>query len=325
MAKVSKLPFLDEAVSLHTLVMLKQYHQWGLDARTFMLRQHSKVLDDIKAGRGHYANYSEDHRRFVQVCIYVELLNRVCLLLEDFSDLCYALSGDLKEFPRRVFSQPNPVKILRGLDHEAWHLLLRYSDVESLGLSEDEENLIYEIRTRNITHIQKLVDLFADFLDYHWLFYTKHKHGNTLIYGLDVGDLGGEPTLFIPALYNQKKPDYTTGVLVNESTYIKWQNLHDAVLTLSKDLVERTLLFIERNGVPIVEHVAYCPIDEKEKTRLNQIVEKCDKQVERIETTVKMNWSVPQLAVGKHNKLYAYLLNKSGGGQTVPSYPCTAP
>ena len=305
MATLDDLPFVQDAVSENTLLMLKNYQQRGFDARTFMLREHSKMLAGVKAGQGQYADYTPSQRHFVESCIYVELLNRLCLLLEDFADLCYALSGDLREFPKKIFSQKNPRTILREFSHEQWFSILRYAEITSLDISEEDKTFLRNIRGRNVEHLQMLVDLFVDFLDYHWLFYTKHKHGNPLIYGIEPVEINGEPTLFIPATYNQKNPRSVTGVFVSNSTYLKWQRLLDVIVTLSKEFVDRTLLFIERNGVPIVEHIVYAKITELEIERLRKISEKCNENIERIQISIELRTNVHPKEIERHNDLYA--------------------
>jgi len=68
--------------------------------------------------------------------------------------------------------------------------------------------------------------------------------------------------------------------------YKKNQRLFDTLGTLAQDLLMRAILFIERNGVHIVEHASYYQMKDEDKTRLRALIEEYDKNVKHTKITI---------------------------------------
>ncbi len=280
--------YLQEKHLEDALAYLLSLRAYGHVARTFLLKQQDSIIQDLKKGNGHFAGLTEQERDVLQTIFYADALDRLCLLIEDLSALLHALQGDLADFVKSVISQPNPNRILEGLDSSSWHKILKYADLNSLPISSDDKSFLKNIRERNIERLRGVTALCSRFLDLHWLFYTKHKHGNTLIYGFQKQELMGETTFILPALYNREKTDKVKGVIINNSIYEKWKTMMNGLVMLLYDLADRTTAFIERDGTPFAEYQVYCSLQPDEKTRVEKIIEQCDAATKRTGITVQL-------------------------------------
>lgn len=295
------------SVGKQTITMLMSYHEFGVLSRTFMLKEHAKMLEKIRTRKGKYQKYTENNLLFLESCVYQELIECLCRLIEDFSTLCYALWDDLANLPKRVISQPNPKNILDELiDDSHWFNLLRYPDPASLNFAVDDKAFLKRHYSRNIDVQRNFVKLLKKFLDLYWLFYNKRKHGNTLIYGLEKKEIRGESTIFIPVAYNSRQPDKLKGIPFSYSMYKKDQKLFNTLGILVGDLLMRAILFIERNGVYVIEHVSYYQMKAEDKARLTALIQEYDKNVKH--SKIKVHFKV-ELDTNYLNPFYNFYDN----------------
>lgn len=270
------------SVGKQTITMLMSYQNFGVLSRTFMLKEHSKMLEKIRVREDEYKEYTDGNLLFLESCVYQELIECLCHLIEDFSTLCYALWDDLATLPKRIVSKPNPKNILDELINDShWFTLLRYPDPNSLNFTADDKAFLKRHYDRNIDVQRNFVKLLNKFIDLYWLFYNRRKHGNTLIYGLEKREISGELTILLPVVYNSKQPDKVKGIPFSYSMYKKNQRLFDSLVILVQDLLMRTILFIERNGVYILEYASYYQMEDDDKTRLTALIQEYDKSVKR--------------------------------------------
>lgn len=279
------------SVGKQTITMLMSYHEFGVLSRTFMLKEHAKMLEKIRMRKGKYQKYTESNLLFLESCVYQELIECLCHLIEDFSTLCYALWDDLANLPKRIITPPKLKNILDKLiDDSHWFTLLRYPDPASLNFTVDDKAFLKRHYNRNIDVHRNFVKLLRKFIDIdlYWLFYNKRKHGNTLIYGLEKVEIHGESTILIPVAYNSKYPDKLKGIPFSYSMYKKNQKLFDTLAILVRDLLMRAILFIERNGVYVIEHVSYYQMKAEDKARLTALIQEYDKNVKHSKITVNV-------------------------------------
>ncbi len=303
MNEIENFPFLQEA-SIETLALLKSYQKWNIGSRTFMLKEHGRMLEDIRANKGNYQNYSQEAKLFLESRIYVELLERLCQVIEDFASIAYALWGELKDIPISLVSQPNPQNIFKQFTPDKWDILLRNAEINLLPISPDEKAVLENVRRRNTDSLDAKVKLIVDFLDLYWVFYTKHKHGNTLMFGFETAEIEGEPTIFVPAFYNKKSLEKVTGILVNYSIYCKWKALFDFIIIISKDIVDITVEFIERGGTPFVVKNIYCELTSEENNTLQSVSDQQNATVTKVNINVKVNSEISPETIKKHLDLY---------------------
>jgi hypothetical protein len=285
-------------VGKQTTTMLFSYHESGLLSRSFMLKEHKNMLEEIRSKTGKFIKYTERQLLFLESCVYIELVDSICHLIEDFSSICYALSDDLSKFPERIISCPNPKTVLKELnDYSLWYTIFRYPNLDQLKIKPNDKEFLKQHYLNNITTVQNFVKKIKEFLDLYWLFYNKRKHGNTLIYGLDKVEINGESTIIFPVFFNQKNPDQLKGVPFSFSMYEKNQKLFDTLFLLVNDLLMDTILFIERNGVNIMARVSYYEQKDEEKNRLSKLVQEYEKEVKRgrIQLTLKVNMDAKYL------------------------------
>ena len=292
-------------VSPQTLTMLMSYRRHNIATRTFMLREHANMMEDVRSQSGRFQEYAPEDVHYVEALVYIELIERLCLLIEDFAKLCHGLRGNLVDFPRRVASEGDPRRLLRGLAGPApWYHLLRYPSPENLELPLEDRLFLSRHYERNIGVIQRLVEVLRRFLDLHWLFYVKRKHANPLIFGFRKEELQGEATHLIPYVYNTKAPDTLKVVPLRHSMYRKQQTLFNATYTLLDDLLARAVTFVERNGVGILESRAYYQMSEMEKQRMQDLVNEYDVGVQRVNLEVNMHLTLPTEGLSKFIQFY---------------------
>jgi hypothetical protein len=241
------------------LCMLMAYREFGVTSRAFMLEEHGKVLEQIRSRSGPFTNSSENELIFAEGRVYVELVERVCQLIEDFSTLCYALSNELSAFPQNILNkEPSiPKRLERLTDRSSWHTLLRYPDLGTLHFSGEDKEFLHQHYERNISVLLKLAEVLERFKKLHWRFYTKHKHANPLIYGLTRIEVRGEPTIAIPAFNDKKHPEAVKALVMNYYMYNRQREIANIIITVMKDLLDRAVLYIELNGQPSIETIAY--------------------------------------------------------------------
>jgi len=257
-----------------------------------MLKEHGELIDKIRSRSEPFTNTPEKELIFLESRIYVEMVERVCQLIEDFATLCYALSRDLSAFPQNILSQKVSVsnKLENLTNHAPWYTLLRYPKLDIPGFSKEDKMFIHEHYKRNINVLCNLAKVLKEFKKLHWRFYTKHKHANPLIYGLKKIESTEEPTIFIPAVNDEKQPEKVEGILINYSMYKKQQKIANTLMSLMKNLLERTIIFIELNGKPSIEHTSYYKMDNTAAQKLQSLIEEYNTNIRRtpIEVTLKV-------------------------------------
>jgi len=289
-----------------TLVMLNAYREFGVISRGFMLREHGDILEQIRSRCGPFGNSPEKDLIFAEARIYVELVEHLCQLIEDFSTLCYALSNDLSDFPDNMLGQKPSVKerLEHLTDKTCWFTLLRYPDLDMLCLSAEDKEFLRQHYERNIRVLLNFVEVLKKFRKLHWRFYTKHKHANPLIYGIKKIEVREEPTICIPAIDNAKHPEMVNGIIMNYSMYKKQLGIVRTITGLMEDLLDRAILFIEQNGIPIIEEVSYYKMSATDDQRLQVLVEGYNRNLRRIRIEATLKVEVPNEVAQEFLQLY---------------------
>ena len=290
-----------------TLVMLMAYREFGVISRAFMLEEHGKILEGIRSRSEPFRNSSEKELVFAEGRIYVELVERVCQLIEDFSTLCYALWNALSDFPLNILTRakPSPGTLLQDLTGQAhWFTLLRYPDLDTLQLSTEDKEFLRQHYERNVRILQNLAKVLEGFRKLHWRFYTKHKHANPLIYGVKKIEVEGEPTICIPAIEDEKHLETVKGIVLNYSLYKKQRRIANTLISLMKDLLDRAILFIELDGKPIIESVSYYKMSTVAGQRLQSLIEKHNRNIRRTPIKVTLKVDVPHEVLQQFVEFY---------------------
>jgi len=292
--------FIKQQVSIETVILLKNYKSWGLLSRTFMLKEHEKVLQDLLTNQGHFDRYNERQKAFVELSIYLDTLDRLCLLIEDFCSLAYALWDSLLLFPERIISQPNPENILKQFSQDRWFTLLRYAPVDVTAPKLDDRLLLDSVRSRNVTVLMKMVAAIQYFVGLYWLGFTKRKHGNTLLYGFEVNEIRGERALMVPVMYNRKTPSDMRAIIITPTILATWKDLFNSIYQLAEDLIERTIEYAETGGHLVAERVLYFNIAEAESLHLREIIAAHDQKAARITVEASVQGEIPEKVIERH-------------------------
>lgn len=279
-------------IGKQTMIMLISYQNSGIFSRAFMLKEHAAHLEKIRLKQDGYEKYNDNQLLLFETCIYQELVENLCHLIEDFSILCYALWDDLADFTARMISQPNPKNILRELGSQHWITILRYPDLASLNLEEQDKVFMQQHYDKNISVVQRFVSLLKKYIDLYWTFFNKRKHGNTLLYGIEKVKIKGEQTLLLPIAYNRKKPEKYKLVPFNYSMYKQNQILFNNLATLIQDILNRTILFIQRNGVCLLDYASYYKMTEENKEKVNKLIEEHNISVRQAKINVRMRFNI---------------------------------
>lgn len=287
-----------------TFAFLKSYQELGSFARTYMLKEHAAMFEKLRASTDQFANYSQVQKDYIEVLVYVELLDRLCLIIEDLAKLLHALQFDLQAFLQSILTEKNPQNILKQIDAAKWQTILRYAPIDKLGISDNDKLFLSDIRQRNIERLSTVVGLCLDFLKLHWPFFIRHKHGNTILYGLRPTNIKGERSFMVPAVFNQKHPDKMKGILINNTIYQKWQVLLNGLVQMIQWLIERTIVFIETEGESFAEYQTYFPLKPEEEARIERILKLCNVGRKRINVTVNLVATMEQDALQKFTDFY---------------------
>jgi hypothetical protein len=270
-----------------------------------MLRQHASMLDSLRAGADQFASYTQQEKDFTEVLVYAELLERICLSIEDLAKLLHALQLDLPSFLESILTNKNPQNILTGLDQAKWHTILRYAAIDDLPISAGDKLFLGDIRRKNIERLDTVIELSLDFLQLHWPFFLRHKHGNTILYGLGSAQINGERSFMLPAVFNRNHPDKMKGILVSESIYKRWQVYLNSLIQFSQRLVDRTIVFIETDGKPFAEYEVYYPLQGSERQQMEQILGTCNANVRRTNVNVNIEATLEPQLLRKFSDFYA--------------------
>jgi hypothetical protein len=261
-------------VSELTIILLKNYLNTGIESRKFYLNELDQILTKVQNKQDNYKNYSEGTRLLIESRIYIEFLVRICELIEDYTGICSALWGNLKDFPEVILCQKSPEPIMKQFNGEKLNTLLRYAPFNEICLPVEEENLIKYIREKNITFIKKNNERLNYFLKLYWKFFNKYKHRNTLLYPFEQKTINGERTVIIPAIYNRKNPSIATSAIVNKRIYEFWKTILDVLLIVNKDIIKRTIMYIETGGNLLIEYSWFNKLKKEEKELAIKIIKK---------------------------------------------------
>lgn len=288
-----------EALEL-TIILLKNYLCTGIESRSFYLKELDLKLTKLQNKQDIYKNYPEDTCLLIESRIYIELLVRICELIEDYTGICSALWGNLKDFPKSILTQKSPKNIIEQLNDEKLNILLRYTPLNEIYLSLEEINLIQYIREKNITYIKKYNEKLKYFIKLYWTFFNKYKHGNTLIYQFNPIIINGERTVIIPAIYNSKNPSITTSIIVNKRIYELWKTIFDFLVIINKNIIGRTIMYIETGGNLLIEYSCLDELKKEEKELAIKIIEKYRLNFPSFNINAKVNINIEPKILKKH-------------------------
>lgn len=277
MSKEEVEKYIKENVGIGTVILLKNYLEFGIISRRFMLKDHHDMLQLALDHQGRFSNCTDKDIQLMQCCFYMETLERVCLVIEDFCAICRGLWGDLRQFPQSLQEDYKLESVLKEFDEAKWHVLLRYARLDELPIDKGERDFLQDIRTRNINALSEFVELLKEFLGYYWRAYIKYKHANTLLYGFGNKDLDGYPAMLIPVVDRRSEFKDIKGIIVTLSMYQKWHILLNTLVQLTTDVVSNTVLFIESGGKPFALRIRFCPLAGEEQGRMDEIEKKYEK------------------------------------------------
>lgn len=292
-----------EKVGIETIILLKNYDSWGVLSRTFMLKQHDEIFQALVKREGKYSTYPEEVCLSLEKAFILEVFERLCLVIEDFCTIASALLQDLGDFPDNILQQPNPQNILNNIKSESWTTLLRYKSLETLTISNEEKEFLTRLREKNISVLQNLIILLRDFVDVYWLPYTKFKHANTLLYSIEKVTIEGQQAIFIPAIYNRKKLEKVSGIIVNDEMLLKWRNLFDALIVLTKDLIQTAIIYITSGEIGFTERTTYCSISDDEHKALEEIIGRNDSERVIVPVDVKISSIIQDSTIQRFKEL----------------------
>jgi hypothetical protein len=250
-----------------TIPMLMNYMHLGIISRSFMLNRHREDLKSLKENENHGKN-----DELTEFLIYKEMFERVCVAIEDFSIIVYALSNDLTDFQRNIVSQPKPKSVLNDFNENTLEAILKYRDIDSL--QPEERQLIENIRNQNASIIKEFVGYLIEFMDYNWVIYTKIKHGNTLFMPYQKINVNGMDTFAAPVVYNKKHPEQVKVLLLNPFIYSRLQIMFDSLLNLMYQFCNANFEYISRGENGTFLTACYAPITDEEKAQYEQLIKK---------------------------------------------------
>lgn len=295
--------FIDEKVSAASIVFLFHYKEFGLPSRTFMLKEHDAILQKLINCEGHFATYTEDTRVFLESRFYIELLERICLLIEDFCAISEGLCDDMRNLPQSLVNHKSPKNFLEKLDNSRWLKILKYSSLELLPLSVEEKAYLNEIRNKNLEVLNNFISLINNFLELYWVSYTKYKHGNSLIYGFYHNNIGGEKFLVIPVAFNHKNISESKAIIANPKIYLLWQQIFNTLYMITGDVIQQNIDYAETGGHPSLEQIIYFQTSDEERNSLTQIVNKCNSNLKRTNVVANVEVKIPLEVIQKHLEL----------------------
>lgn len=309
MAQTSMTPqemekFVKEKVSIATLLFLFNYKEFGLGSRQFMLNEHGKVLRALLNREDHFASYPGDTITFLESRFYLETLERLCQLIEDFCVITEGVADDPRRLPNVLINHGSPQNFLKNCDRPLLAKSLKLPSTDDLPIDGREKELLEVVREKNFQVLDKFVALLKKFLDLNWLSYIKYKHGNSLIYGLSHDDINGERLLSIPVVYNSEDPSQTKAIIVNARIHGLWVQIFNTLCMLTMDIVQRNIDYAETGGSPIPEQILYFKADEDTRQAFRDIVTKCTLGVTRTSIAVRIETKLPSDVLNRHLELF---------------------
>lgn len=273
------------------LAFLNNYNI-ALTSRNFMLNNHEqelyKILEEKEKGK------PKEGIDFIEMSFYKEMFEKVCIAIEDFCDIIYALSMELNLFNKNIISQPNPQNILKSINQEKLKIVFKHRDLD--GLRSEEKTLIENLRKRNFDTVLEFIDILIKFIDENWIIYTKIKHGNTVIYGMEKINICGFDTFIMPVFYNTKSVEKPKLLILNYSVYRILKDLFVSLQGLSNDLCVINYNYICRNEEKFIINNIYFSMNENDIQKTKMILERYDKGVfTRLNVSVQLNTDMDKI------------------------------
>lgn len=280
-----------------TIPMLMNYMHLGIISRSFMLNNHQDTLIQLSE-KGTLSKEEE----LTEFLIYKELFERVCVAIEDFTIISNALSLELSDFQKNILKQPNVEKILNSFNAEMLDKILKYRDISCLA--SDEQELITSIRNRNTTYILNFVNQLKNFVAYHWVIYTKIKHGNTLFQPYKKINIRNIATFVAPVVYNSKQPEKTKVLMLSLPIYIKLQTIFNSLLNLMYNFCKENYDYICRSENGRFLGVCYADTTTEERDQLEKIHSKYLLQVMNYDISMTIEGSIDNRIIDEILEVY---------------------
>ncbi|MEZ4522923.1 MAG: hypothetical protein R3A46_14990 [Thermomicrobiales bacterium] len=262
-----------------TEFLLANHLRYTSRARSYGLAENDEKRDLLLDPNGPYRDENPDDRRFLEDVLYTQLFDRVNQLIDDFAALCHALSHPLQKVPKLIVNAPAANGVFRQLDEATWRNLLRYGDLAPLDIPAAEYEFIELIRAKNIAVRMRFIERLQQVLKTYRHLHAKLKHGHLYLYAMEELLIDDERVVVIPVVYDSSDVDNRGWIVFTEKTYRVWEQLHNDLLSFSRDLAQRNLKYIRRRGIELVEHSTMFEISEKDRMRLERVVTEADEQV----------------------------------------------
>lgn len=257
-----------------------------------MLNRHREDLKSLKQKEN-----LDKNDELTEFFVYKEMFERVCVAIEDFSIIVYALSKDLTDFQRNIVSQPNPKTVLKDFDESTLDAILKCRDTSCL--QPEEKQLIENIRNQNASIIKEFVGYLIEFMDYNWIIYTKIKHGNTLFMPFQKIKVDGMDTFAAPVVYNKKHPEQVKVLLLNSFIYSRLQFMFDSLLTLMYQFCNANFEYISRGERGTFLTACYAPITDEEQSQYEQLIKKYESKASIYNINVVIEGNIDNKLVSK--------------------------
>lgn len=293
-----------------SLFFLRSYERHSVNSRSFLISEHGILLERIRAGTDKYEGYPLHVRYFLEQRLYVELLERICLLIHDFAVLSNSLTTDLTLLADNIARiDATPLELLKQLTRDDFYTILRYRPIEDNAYSADERELLTKVRDGNLRAIVSLRNSCIAFLELHWSFYQQHIHGNTLVYEVPPITIDDDLRIMvIPTLASEGSP---VGLLVTDKIYTSWKRLFNCLAQIVADLVARTAEYINRGELGLLEFSNYVVLTPEEDSSLRRIIRKKDSYrhyfSEKTELNVEVSSETQQRLASKYNEIDEFL------------------
>lgn len=266
-----------------------------------MLKEQFQLLQSLKQ--------QGSNTEAMQAIIYRELLNRLHILISDFTMLSYALWGELEATPHAAVIGRIPSKVLGRFTDERWAILLRYEPIDRLKLNAQEKEFLALIRKKNISQANKFIELLNDFWKIYGSLENKLSHSHSLLFGFTEKIQPGSNSLLLPVSTNLKEPNNITGFAIDEATYLLWQRLYSCVTSVIQEITDRALLVIERQGRLLIEKNLFFVASNQEIKQLQELIKRLDKEITTSVPETNIKWKVHPESQASHNRFKTKMAN----------------
>lgn len=225
-----------------SLAMLTSFRDDAVRVRMFMLDEHKRHLEALglpesfSSSEGSNANFDLEAR------VYLELFERLCLLIEDFATLLSALQQPIEMFSVNVGKKVKPKHVLKSMTSASVRELMFYAPVEQ-KLPKELGEPLETIRQKNIDVIMKVASMASKWLGLqsHWQMYNNLKHGNALVHSIVPINVWNERTYGYFGRTNLGAKGRNPVMYLNKTMYCFMRKLFEAIATCIVDLSDRCL------------------------------------------------------------------------------------